>query len=62
MSLYTLLVSAVPTIHGNAGNIEDSTELVTPASLTLLTQLLSPPPALLHVYWSSHPSPFQTQI
>jgi len=62
MRLYTLLVSAVPAIHSNAGNIDDSTESVTPASLTLLTQLLSPPPAFLRVCWSSHPSPSQTQV
>jgi hypothetical protein len=32
IKVYTVLVSAVPTIHGNAGKIEDSTESVTAAS------------------------------
>ena len=45
--VYTLLVSAVPTVHGNAGKIEEITESVTPASLTLLTQLLSPSPSCM---------------
>jgi len=49
IKVYTLLVSAVPTVHGNAGKIEDSTESVTPASLSLLTQLLSPLSASLCV-------------
>ena len=49
IKVYTLLVSVVPTIHGNAGKSEDSTESVTAASLTLLTQLLSPLPAFLRV-------------
>ena len=63
IKVYTLLVSAVPTICGNARKIEESAESVTSASLTLLTQLLSPSPAFLHVCWSSsHPFPFQTQV
>jgi hypothetical protein len=33
IKVYTLLVSAVPTVHGSAGKIEDSTESVTPASI-----------------------------
>jgi hypothetical protein len=49
MKVYTLLVSAAPTIRGNAGQIEDGAESVTPASLMLLTQLLSSSPAFLCV-------------
>lgn len=49
IKVYTLLVSAVPTIHGNAGKNGNSTESVTPASLTVVTQLLSPSPAFLRV-------------
>jgi hypothetical protein len=40
IKVYTLLVSAVPTIHDNARKIADSTESVTPASLIVVTQLL----------------------
>ena len=62
IKVYTLLVSAVRTTHGNARKIADSTESVAPASLTVVTQLLSPSPAFLRVCWASHPSPSQTQV
>ena len=62
IQLYTLRVSAVPTFQGNARKIEDGTESVTLASVTLLTQFLSRSPAFLHICWSSHPSASQTQV
>jgi hypothetical protein len=49
IKVYTLLVSAVPTTHDNARKIADSTESVAPASLSVVTQLLSPSPAFLRV-------------